>query len=189
MINVLGSVGRIGAAADLVETQGGFQRLTSAASAQLQQLLAGRYAVGPLSSSYMASGGTSPANDPNADSWAWEASLAGGSGQTVIDQLKSLTGGATAVVNIADLQKAMEGDTANIRYYIVKNKDVANWYASTGSPVAIIPPVAGAAGAGATDEKKGMSTAAKVAVGAAILGAGWLAVKQLGKPSAPTAAY
>lgn len=165
MINVFGS---LGASSDLVKTQGGFQRLTSAASASLQQALAGRYAVGPLSSSYMASGGTSPALDANADSWAWEASLTG-SGMTVIDQLKGLPAGSVALVTIADMQKAMEGDTANIRYYIAKNKDVANWYAGTGSPVAIIPPVAGAA-AGGTEEKKPMSTAGKIAVGVAVVG-------------------
>jgi hypothetical protein len=178
MINVFGSLGRIGAVADLVEAQGGVQQLTSTASKALQTTLGVRDAVGPLSSKYSGSGGTSPAVDSSADTWDYDAVLPGSG--SAYKQLQSLSGGAVALVTLADLQKALDGGTGPIRYYIVKNMDIAKWYATSGSTVAIIPPVVGAAAAAGTEEEKPMSTAGKVLVVAGALGVAALAVKAFG---------
>lgn len=185
MFNVFGSIGRLGAVADLIEKQSGsgplgVQQLTSAASKALQVAFGSRDAVGPLGSQYTGSGGTGPAADPKADSWIYDATSPGTG--TALKQLQSLSGGAVALVTLDSLQKALDGSTEPIRYYIAKNMDVAKWYAATGAPVAIIPPVVGAAAAaGATEEKKPMSTAGKVVVAGLILGGGWLAVKAISK--------
>lgn len=182
MINVFGSLGRVGAAADVVAKQGNVQYLTASVNKTLLQALSNRYAVGPLSSMYTASGGAGPAADPNADAWTWEASLDNVTGVKALDQIKGL--GSRALVQLDSLLAALEGGTAPIRYIIAKDASTAAWYAQSGSNVAIIDV---AAAGGAAEEKKGMSTAGKVVVGALILGGGWLAVKAISKPKASEA--
>lgn len=182
MINVFGSLGRVGAVADIVAKQGNVQYLTASINKTLLQALSNRYAVGPLNSMYTASGGTGPAADPNADAWAWEASLDNKTGVMALDQIKAA--GVKALVQLDSLQAALEGGTAPIRYIITKDAATAAWYAQSGSNAAIIDV---AAAGGATEEKKPMSTAGKVVVVGLILGAGALAVKALGKPKASEA--
>ena len=177
MFNVYGSVGAV---ADLVETQGGVQKLTSAANQALAQALASRYPV-LTSSASMGAGGMQPGYAPDADYYGFKASLTG-SGPNALEQAKTAP---VLLVDLVTLDRIVGGDTVDLVYVVAKNMTVAQALSQAGASLAIAS--VGGAAAGATEEKKPMSTAGKVIVGGLILGGGWLAVKAISKKSAAEA--
>jgi hypothetical protein len=151
----------------LVSSVGGVQQVSSDGAKLLQALFTNKYPY-PTGAFSLSTGAATPtAFDANADLLGYQtvdtSAAAGGTLQTVYDQLQSMPDKSLFLIDVNSAQGAIAGSPNPVVYAIAKNPNVVNVVAREGSSYARLLSTVTGAQPGAPAPKKATSAAPIVA--------------------------